>query len=311
MRTIRFALPVAFIILTAFSYPAKPIKLEYTFKVGDQYEMSQVSTQNIKQDIPGMGEVKIEVAVEGSMLFKIAEVTATGAKMETSYTNLKMVTKNPFAGNVTLDSKGPDDQPQNKVVKAILGKPFFVYMTRQGVIEKVENAENLYSGLGSIGLDSAMVLQMKASLQQSLGEPSIKASLEMALANYPTEKVAEGATWKNSTATAMSFPMVIENTWTFTKLEGPLALLDCEGTVRTTDKEKVTSLPNGIKTKSDLNGRQMIKAKVDAKSGWPTELKTLSEIKGNMMLLAGGMIPEDMNVPMEIVSENTFTIVKK
>src|SRR5262245_17887972 len=136
MRTIRFALPVAFILLTAFTYPAKPIKLEYAFKVGDQYEMKQVSTQNIKQDIPGMGEVKIEVAVDGSMLFKIAEVTATGAKIETSYTSLKMVTKNPFAGNQTLDSNGPDDAVQNKVVKAMLAKPFFVYMTRQGVIEK-------------------------------------------------------------------------------------------------------------------------------------------------------------------------------
>jgi hypothetical protein len=66
-----------------------------------------------------------------------------------------------------------------------------------------------------------------------------------------------------------------------------------------------------MKTKSDLSGRQMTKSKVDIKTGWPVELKALSEIKGTMILLAGGPIPEDMTVPMEITSESTFTIVKK
>jgi len=312
MKKIRVALlPVAFILLAAFTYPVKSIKLEYIFKVGDQYELNQVSTQHIKQDIPGMGEMKIDVDLQGAILFKIVEVNATGAKIETSYTNLKMVTKSPFTGDVTLDSKGSDDNVQNKMVKAMMGKTFYVYLTRQGVVQKVENTDNLYSGFGSLGLDSARQIQMKQSMQQSLGENAIKASLEMALANYPEAKVDVGATWKNSTSTASSFPMVVQNTWTYSSLDGNIASLDSDGTVATTDKEKITSLPNGIKTKADLNGRQAIKAKVDTKSGWPTELKSLSEIKGNMTLLAGGMIPEDMNVPMEILSESTFTIVKK
>jgi hypothetical protein len=79
----------------------------------------------------------------------------------------------------------------------------------------------------------------------------------------------------------------------------------------TTDKEKTINLPGGIKAKSDLAGRQASKSTVDVKTGWPTTLEVLAEIKGKMTLLAGGMIPEDMDVPMEILSESSFTITKK
>jgi len=37
----------------------------------------------------------------------------------------------------------------------------------------------------------------------------------------------------------------------------------------------------------------------------------MSELKGKMILLAGGPIPEDMDIPMEIFSENSFTMKKK
>jgi hypothetical protein len=63
-----------------------------------------------------------------------------------------------------------------------------------------------------------------------------------------------------------------------------------------------------MQAKVDLNGRQMTKGTVDLKSGWPSKMEVISEIKGKMTLLAGGMIPEDTDVPMEILSESTFTI---
>jgi hypothetical protein len=70
------------------------------------------------------------------------------------------------------------------------------------------------------------------------------------------------------------------------------------------------SLPNGIKAKTNLSGKQSTKSKVDTKNGWPTETKVLSEIKGTLTLLAGGVFPSDMEVPMEIVTESTFLITK-
>ena len=51
----------------AFKAPVKDVKLLYTFNVGDQYELTQLSKQNIKQEIPGMGEMSIDITIEGSM----------------------------------------------------------------------------------------------------------------------------------------------------------------------------------------------------------------------------------------------------
>jgi hypothetical protein len=66
-----------------------------------------------------------------------------------------------------------------------------------------------------------------------------------------------------------------------------------------------------MKAKMDLQGKQATKNTINAKTGWPNTVETLSELKGKMILLAGGPIPEDMEVPMEIVTESKTTITKK
>lgn len=308
MKSLRFI--ALFLIATAFTFePAKPLKLQYTFAVGDNYQLTQSSKQNIKQNIPGMGEMVIDVVLDGVMNLKVAELTPTGAKLETTYTSIKMNTKSPM-GDVVMDSEGPADNMQNKMIKALTGRAIFVFLDKQGKVEKVENTENLYSGLSELGLDEAGVAAAKQAMQQALGESSLKASIEMVLNSYPETAVKVGDTWKSSIGSAMSFPVKTDNVWTLSKVEGNVANIDGEGTVITTDKEKITPV-NGMKAKADLNGRQAMKSVVDVKTGWPTEVKTLSEIKGTLTLLAGGMIPEDMAIPMEINSESTFTIVKK
>lgn len=303
MKSARFVILLLVASLFAFKAPVKDVKLLYTFKVGDQYVLTQQSKQNIKQEIPGMGEMSIDIVLEGSMNFKVVAVTASGAKIETSYASIKMITKSPMGDN-TMDSHSQDDNPLNKAVQALINKPFFIYMNRSGNIEKVENLDNLYSGFSEA--DAVAVEQLK----QSYGEQTIKASLEMALPNYPEKGATVGATWKSTTSTSAGFTINTNNTWTFPKIDGAVANLESEGTIVTPDVEKITML-NGMETKSNLAGRQTMKAKVNVKTGWPSELTATSEIKGDLTLLAGGQIPEDMRVPLSISSESTFKIVKK
>src|SRR5262245_47277834 len=140
MKSIRFV--VLFLIASSFTTnPAKPLKLQYTFAVGDNYEMTQVSKQNIKQTIPGMGEMVIDMNLEGVMNLKVVELTASGAKLETTYAKVKVTTKSPM-GDVVMDSEGPADNMQNKMVKSMTGKPIFIFMNKRGAVEKVENSEN-------------------------------------------------------------------------------------------------------------------------------------------------------------------------
>ena len=304
MKALR--LVVLVFIACAFTNPAKEVKLEYIFKVGDVHEWIQTTKQTITQSVPGAGEMSVYVSLDGAMQLKVVALTPTGAKVETTYSKIKMLMKMPM-GDVTMDSEGGDDTIQNKLMKTMTKKPFYIFMNKQGIIEKVEGTENLYSGVSELGMEPAAADQAKQSLQQAMSEQSIKASIEMSLMQYPTAKVKTGDTWKNTISTALNFPMQINNTWTFEKLEGTVASIVSDGVIVTIDKDKPTTI-NGMQAKVDLGGRQMTKGTVDLKSGWPSKMEVLSEIKGKMTLLAGGMVPQDMDVPMEILSESTFTI---
>jgi hypothetical protein len=308
MRTIRFLILV--LVATAFTFPAKDVKLEYAFKVGDQYDFGQTFKQIIKQNLPGMGEMIVDVNIDANMAFKVTEVTPAGAKIEASYTKMKVVTTSPMM-NMTLDSDGKEDNMQTKLIKVMMNKTFSFVMTKRGVIEKVEGVENIYSGLSTLGLEEATLAQLKQSMLQTISEKSIKSSLEMGFVQYPENKVKENDTWKNTIEMVSNFVGKIENSWLLKKVEGDQASVESDGAISTVDKEKVMNLPNGIKTKADLAGRQVLAGKVSVKNGWPSEVKVLSEIKGQMKYLAGGMIPEDMDVPMEMTVEGTYTIVKK
>lgn len=294
----------------AFTTIPKDTTLEYKFNVGDIYEIQQETQQAIKQTIPGMGEMTIDTKISGAMSIKVTAKTATGAKTEFSFLKIKMEMKSA-QGTVTLDSDGDQNNPMNKVMKVFTAKPFIMIMSKNGTIEKIENAEEVAAGLGQLGLDEGTLAMAKQSLSQYLNETSLKSSIETGFVQYPsTGKTSVGGTWKTSLRGPGIIPTQFDNTWTLAKVEGDLAQLTSDATITSVDKDKEITL-SGYKAKSDLSGQQAIKSKIDLKSGWPTEIKSMSEYKGNITILAGGQIPEDMVIPMEISSESSFVFVKK
>lgn len=306
-----FSLVLVVIFCAAFSGPTGEVSLQYKFKTGDEYEYVQRSKQNAVQNLPGMGEMKMDGALGGTMILKIKTVDEKGtARIETHYTKLKMVT-NSFIMSMSMDSDGSQEEDGNKIMKAMTGKTFFFSLTKTGKVESVEGVENLYSGLGSIGVDDDVVTKAQKTLKQTINDKSIKTLLENGLVSYPEQAVKTGDSWNTSSVQAVNFPMTIDNTWSLKSSDGSVATIACDGTLKTIDKEKINNLVNGMKSKSDLNGTQTINGKVDVKSGWPKEVKILSDLKGTMTLLAGGLIPQDMEIPMTVKIETEYTIVKK
>jgi hypothetical protein len=308
MKALRFLVLV--VAASAFTFPANDVKLLYSFKQGDQYDYVQSAKQTIKQTIPGMGDVITEVDTDGALILTVTELTSMGARLKAEYTKLKVLTKSSVV-NVNMDSEGPDTDMQNKIVKSMMNKPFYYTLSKNGTVEKVEGAENIYSGLGSLGLDQATLDATKKSMQQMLSEKTMKTSLEMGLIKYPENKIKPNDSWKNTAELDMNFALKLENTWNLKKVEGDIASIEGDGIMTTPNVEQVITLPNGFKSKSDLSGKQAVVGKVSIKSGWPISIKVLSEIKGKMTLLAGNMLPEDMDVPMEITTESTYTITKR
>jgi hypothetical protein len=303
------SLRLMLLVVVAFGFTSvNPAKLSYVFKVGDTYSWVTTVKQDIKQSIMGMDQ-QMENNISQEMKVKVMELTKSGAKLEVQYVKMKTDVKSAMA-NKTMDSEGDLSNPENKLFKGMVDKPFYVFVTSQGKVEKVEGADTLTTAIRDSGLDEQKAAALKQSLEPYIGEAGLKSSLEQMFLSYPENQVKKGDTWKTETTTVMLLPIKIDNTWNITEMSESTVNLLGDG-IFTTDKEHVMSLPGGMKAKMDLQGKQATKNTINAKTGWPNTVETLSELKGKMILLAGGPIPEDMEVPMEIVTESKTTITKK
>ena len=243
------------------------IRLAYTFKVGDQYTMTQLARQTITQFIMGM-EQQGENVYTGQMELKVISLVGTGARLEAQFTKLKVMSKS-IMGSQTMDSEGKDQTPQNAVFRAMMRKSFFIVMNRFGGVDEVEGEENLWSGVGAIGLDGETETKLKESLNQMLSKNALKSNVEQALVYYPDKSVKPGDSWRSTRGFPMDFPIRVDNFWSLASLSAGSATVNAEGTYTTTDNERVLTLLNGFKAKVDLAGTQTTNANIDVKTGWP------------------------------------------
>ena len=307
MRTISL---ISFVVI-AFGFSLNPnaVKLEYVFKVGDEYVMSQSTKQSLKQIIMGT-EQKGENEYTGDLKMKVTEVTGDGAKIEMQFIKLKSKSVTVM-GEILMDSEGNAEEVQNKMLKAMMNKSFTVTANKFGQIVNVEGAENLWADLSSMNLDDRATATAKQTLAQFMDNSALRSNIEQAMVRYSENKVKEGDKWNSRTELPMDFPIKVDNSWSLISVSGGTAKVNADGIFTTTDKEKTIDLPNGIKAKVDLNGAQQVKSTVNVKTGWATDMLIHSELKGKMILLAGGMLPENMDVPMEIVTDTSYKITKK
>jgi hypothetical protein len=302
-------LSVLFVGISFFAAAQKEYKLQYSFKKGDTYEWSQSSS--VKQHIAGPGfDQNNESTIKADALMKISELTAKGAKLEMEYTKVSV---NIPQASLQMDSEGDTTKNlPNKIVQAMKGKKFFFTLTKDGTVESVENTENLWAGLTAAnGFKEAQVTPFKQSLENSFGKNSIKSNLEAGMIKYPEQKIKVGLTWNTKNEIASPIPLKTENVWTLESAEDPAAVIVGDGQIATTDTTKVITLPQGIKTTTNFKGRRVAKSHVNLNTGWPETCKTYAEQKGSMNLQAGGQIPEDMKMQMEVNIESEYAIKKK
>jgi hypothetical protein len=299
---------ILFFSLGFTRYPAA-IKLEYVFKVGDDYVMTQTTNQVLKQTIMGT-EQKGENDYSGEMRLRVTQVTSEGATVEMQFMKLKSKSVS-IMGEMMIDSDGDGEQIQNKMVKSMMKKPFTVTINKMGEVENVEGAEKLWSDIGSLSIDDKTAVAAKQMLSQFMDNSALKSNIGQAMVQYSKDKVKEGDTWSSKHDFPMEFPIKADNSWTLVSMSSGTAKVNADGIFTTTDKEKTIDLPIGIKAKVDLNGAQQLKSTVNVKTGWASDIQIRSELKGKMILLAGGMLPQDMDVPMEIITNTAYTITKK
>jgi hypothetical protein len=303
---------VAFLIvaLHAALPVTKEVSLGYNLKVGERFELRQKTEQKVIQTIMGMDQTGSN-SYDGTIDMKVISADASQIRFEAQMTHLKSHIKN-FMSETLVDSDGDGNESPNKIIRAMMNRTFYVTISRTVNVEKVDGIEYLWAGIDAVDASDGDKKKIKSSIGQMINESSFKNGLSQAFVPYSTKPVKPGDLWSTQNGIPVNFPVVADVKWTLESASSSQAVVKGDGVFRTTDKEQVVLLPGvDMKAKVNLEGDQKITATTAPRSGLPDKVGVDAKMSGVMLLLAGGLLPMDMEVPITIETHTDYTFVRK
>lgn len=301
---------VIFLALLHFSAPpAKEWLLIYNLRKGDRFELHQKTEQKVIQTIMGMDQ-KGSNSYDGVIAMQVLSNEDGNIRLEAKMTRLKTHMKN-FMNENAMDSEGDSDVTSNRVVQAMMNRPFYVTISSTGAVVKVENVANLWAGVDKLGISSEESGKVKAAIGQMINESSFKNGLGQAFLTYAGKPVQLLEVWNTQGGIPADFPVRSDNKWLVESATSTHAVVKGDGTFSTFDKEKVVTLPGELKAKVNLAGSQKVIGNCSVKTGVPDNVAIDARLAGTILLLAGGLLPMDVEVPIVIETHTDYTFAKK
>jgi len=291
----------------AFTCQAKKTELSLHLQKGKAYTQITDSHVTIDQQVQGQ-QMKIVMEIKGSMTFKVTAVTAAGYDMDVQYDSLGLSMQMPQGSMEFSSEKNDASDVFSSVLKAMKNRPFQVAMTKQGKITEVKNLDKLFDSMfaDSPQLPEQQKAQMKAQLVRSYGEDAFKGNVEMTLAIYPDKPVAPGDTWVMENKQQSGMPIEITTTYTYKANEGSDYLITGDSKIKTSDPDEFVE-NNGMQMKYNMDGTMTSEIKVDKATGWIKEARLKQEMQGTTIIKANAQMPNDMQIPMTMHNDMTFT----
>ncbi len=300
------------VVASAFVIPPpakETVTLAYAFKTGDAFVLEQITRQTVVQTIMGMEQTG-ENRYDGTIGFRVISVTGNQAKLEAKLSKLKSHIKNVIS-ETDMDSEGDQRESANKIVKSMMNRPFYVTVSIRGEVEKVEGVDNLWKGFDDLDISTDDKKKLKPMISQMINESAFRNGLGQAFIPYPGRKIGAGDTWTSQNGIPADFPVRADNTWKIDRMERSRVSLAGKGNFQTTDTEKVVILPGGMKAKVNLTGSQQVSATPALKTGFSEAIGIEAALNGKIKLLAGGILPMDVEVPITITTRTDYKFTKK
>lgn len=291
----------------AFTCQAKKTELSLHLQQGKSYTQVMNSHINIDQQVQGR-QMKIQMDIKGSITYKVTAVTAAGYDMDVQYDSLSMAMQMP-QGTMNFSSEKNDASDIfSSVLKSMKNRPFQVKMTTKGKITEVKNLSKLFESMfeGFPQLPEQQKAQIKAQLVRSYGEDAFKGNVEKSLAIYPDKPVSKGDTWVIENKQTSGMPLEITTTYTYKADEANDYLITGESKINTVDNDQYIE-NNGMQMKYNMDGSMTSELWVDKKTGWIKKAKLSQEMQGTTTVKANAQMPNDMQIPMTMHNEMTFT----
>lgn len=302
-------LAVVFAFVKFVAPPAKEFSLVYNVRKGDRIELHQKTEQEIVQKIMGMDQ-KGSNSYDGLIAMQVLSAGGSEIRLEAKLTRLKTHMQN-FMNETLIDSDGSADVAANRIVQAMMNKPFYVTISTTGKIIKVEDVDTLWAGVDKLDISEDEKTRVKSAIGQMINESSFKNGLGQAFLTYAGKPVHLQEEWTTQGGIPAEFPVRSDNKWFVESATGTHAVVKGNGTFKTFDKDKVVTLPGDLKAKVNLAGSQEVVGSSLIKTGVPAQVVVDGSLSGTIMLLAGGLLPVDLEIPIAIKTHTEYSFLRK
>ncbi len=280
--------------------------LRYNLKVGETYLLKQHTTQAIEQNVSGMSQ-NVNTTIAGDISVKINGKSGGIYTSELVFESMLFKLEAAMM-NMSYDSKDANadpNNPLNKTFSLIVGHKFQMKFDERGNIQEVKGFQAILEKLSTVfGDNPQQAAMMKQQLAGQFSDENMKHTLSSMLIIYPVEKIKVGSKW--TTNTQLIQPVPIDNTFNYNVdvVNGNEVKLSGSGTMATKEGQSVEQM--GMTQHFDLKGDVSFTANVNAKTGWPTEVKLTQNLDGNVAI-ESAQLPAPMEMPMKIKTESTYT----
>ncbi len=293
-------------IALAFA-PAKKIDFHFKLEKGKTYTQSTVVKSHTKQTLQGQ-TMEGDNVITGATNFKLKEEGKAGNVYEISYETIGMEIstmgqKQEFNSDTTALAMV---DPMSRVLSNMTNESFTANISLDGMVSDVSGLDEIIKKSASMaGPGSDQIAEQLAS---SFGDEGLGKNIEMLTNIFPKGPVDIGDSWTATKGTATGMPILAENTYTLSSIDGGVATLNLKAELKT-DPENSSTDMQGMSAQYFLEGTRTGTIQVEVKTGWVTNAELTDDIFGSITLSPNAQLPEGMTIPIEV--KNVITVTGK
>ncbi len=270
MRPYLAAILVMFLMV--FTTVKAQNSIGYSLNKNQVFNIQQQAKQQLINTVANQQQ-EITNTIEGTMSFKVENASQNEYKLSMVFKRFKMKSVSSLIGTLfEVDTQVTDTlDPMNKTFKALLNKPIYFTMNKQGKISNVNGTQKLVNSMlkGFEGLVTQETLDhIKVSLENDFGAEALANSFEQMTFFYPTHPIKIGETWKNSYSGNVS----ALNTWKLVQKDSSQITIAGESAVKLNSDDDDVLM--------QLEGKQKTTIICDSKSGFLTKMTVTQDTKG-------------------------------
>lgn len=296
-------------IIVPLATPAEKIQYQLNLKPGKLYYFKTLTEQNVSQIIEGQEQLTQATVGIGYDL-NIREIDRNGnIWIELTYRWASLNLKSPQE-EIAYDSAGTNFEipPAAQVLNALVSKGFYLQMTPQGRISRINGLNMMISQIKANIPEGPAKKSLLATLEQRFDEKLIKQPIENIIAIYPDNPVTIGDSWNKTAETYENFPAIMDIKWTLKERSNNIAVIDVNSTVRPNPTPD-TAITGNIKY--NLTGNQYGRIEMDELTGLIAKSTQNLNLTGTMIIPTGKAPAEKISIPVKMTSNMTLEITEQ